>query len=117
MVMLRRGATKLGCLMTALIVAAIGYFGANAGEAYWRFVNYQDAMQQEAQYRSQQPIPQIRSRLRVLADSLGLPSDAAIVSIRRTAHDIYIEAHYDEVIELPGFKREIHFEPKAQGRF
>ena len=117
MVMLRRGATKLGCLMTLLIVAAVGYFGAGAGEAYWRFFNYQDAMKQEATYRSQQPIPQLRARLRVLADSLGLPSDAGIVSIKRTAHEIFIEAHYDEVIVLPGYSREIHFEPKAQGRF
>lgn len=114
---MRRGATKLGCLMSLLIVAAVGYFGSQAGEKYWAFFNYQDAMKQEATYRSQQPIPKLRARLRFVADSLGLPEDAGIVSIKRTAHEIFIEAHYDEVIELPGFKRDIHFEPKAQGRF
>ena len=114
---MRRGATKMGCLFTLLIMAAIGYFGGNAGEKYWRFYNYEDAMKQEVQFRAQQPIPQLRNRLRLIADSLGLPEDAGIVSIKRTAHEIFIEAHYDEVIELPGYRREIHFEPKAQGRF
>lgn len=117
MVTSRRGATKLGCLMTLLVVAAIGYFGANAGERYWRFYNYQDAMKQEVMFRAKQPIPQLRARLRQIADSLGLPEDAGIVSVRRTANEIFIEAHYEEVIEFPGFKREVHFEPKAQGRF
>ena len=117
MVTSRRGATKLGCLMTLLIVAAVGYFGANAGDKYWRYLNYKDAMEQEVRYRASRPIPELRARLRQIADSLGLPDDAGILSIRRTAHEITIEAHYDEVIELPGFRREVHFEPTAQGRF
>lgn len=114
---MRRGATKLGCLMSVLIIAAVGYFGANAGDKYWRYLQYKDAMEQEARFRGRQPIPQLRARLRFVADSLGLPEDAGIVSIKRTANEIFIEAHYEEVIELPGFKREVHFEPKAQGRF
>lgn len=117
MVRLRRGATKLGCLMTLMVLAAIGYFGANAGEVYWRFYQYQDAMKQEVTFRARQPIPALRARLRHIADSLGLPEDAGIVSVKRTANEIFIEAHYEEVIELPGFKRDVHFEPKAQGRY
>ena len=117
MVRSRRGATKVGCLMTMLVMAAIGYFGANAGDKYLRFRKYQDAMEQEVRFRAQQPIPQIRARLRALADSLGLPEDAGIVNVKKTGRQILIEAHYDETFDLPGFKREVHFEPRAQGTY
>ena len=117
MVSSRRGATKLGCLMTLLILTAIGYFGAHAGEVYWRFFQYRDAMRQEVRFRAQQPIPQIRARLRAIADSLGLPPDAGIVVVKKNGKQILIEAHYEETILLPGFKRELHFEPSAQGNY
>ena len=117
MVSIRRGATKLGCLMTMLVMAAIGYFGANAGDKYLRFQKYQEAMEQEVRFHAQRPIPEIRMRLRTIADSLGLPSDAGIVSVKKNGKQIFIEAHYDEIFELPGFKREVHFEPHAQGNY
>ena len=28
----------------------VGYFGVNAGESYWRFFQYRDAMEQEAKF-------------------------------------------------------------------
>jgi len=117
MVRARRGMTKMGCLMTLLVLAAIGYFGANAGQTYWRFYQYQDAMEQEVRFRANQPIPQIRTRLRNIADSLGLPPDAGIVSVKKNGKQILIEAHYEETIELPGFKKEVHFEPRALGNY
>ncbi len=117
MVTSRRGATKLGCLMTLLLLAAVGYFGANAGDKYYRFWKYRDAMRQEVRFRAKQPIPQIRARLRAIADSLGLPSVAGIVSVRKNGRQILIEAYYDELIDFPGFKREVHFAPRAQGEY
>lgn len=117
MVKSRRGATKLGCLVTLLILAAVGYFGANAGDKYWRYLKYRDAMRQEVRFRAKQPIPQIRARLRALADSLGLPPDAGIVTVRKNGRQILIEAHYEETIEFPGFRRDVHFEPRAQGEY
>ena len=113
----RRGATKLGCLVQLMILAAIGYFGVPAAQKYWLFVQYRDAMVQEVRFRGGQPIPQIRARLRNVADSLGLPEDAGIIQIKKVGRTISIEAHYDETIDLPGFKKDIHFEPKASGTF
>ena len=44
MVTRRAGASSLGCLVSLLLVAAVGYFGVNAGEVYFRFYQFQDAM-------------------------------------------------------------------------
>ncbi|MEK7402741.1 MAG: hypothetical protein AABZ80_10345 [Gemmatimonadota bacterium] len=113
--MARRGATKIGCLMQLLVLAAIGYFGANIGEVYWRYFRFKDLMQQEARFRSQKSIPEIRQRFRFLADSLGLPEDAGIVLIRKSGKQIFLESHYEETLLLPGWRKEVHFEVKAQG--
>ena len=43
MVSARRGVTKLGCLMTLMIVVAVCYFGFQAGQVYFRFLEFQDA--------------------------------------------------------------------------
>jgi hypothetical protein len=113
----RRGATKLGCLVQMMVLVTLGYFGVNFGEAYWRYLKYRDAMRAEVEFRAGQPIPQIQSRLARVADSLGLPEDAGIVLVRKERGVITIEAHYEETIELPGFRRDIHFEPRAQGNY
>ena len=113
----RRGATTLGCLFTLLIISAVVYFGAGASEIYWRYLEYKQAMTNEARFRNKDPDAQIVTRLRRVADSLGLPEDAGKVIIRRRGNEITIESHYEEYIDLPGFTREWHFEPRAVGGF
>ena len=117
MVRARRGAGKLGCLFRLLILAAIGYFGADAAEVYLRYFRFKDVMEQELRYRSTKTTPEIRQRFKFLADSMGMPEDAGAVVVRRVGKQIFIESHYDDEIILPGFRREVHFEPKAQGSF
>lgn len=111
----RRGATKLGCLVFLLLFSAVMYFGVNAGEKYYQYLQFKDAMQQEIRFRSFLPNDKIKANLRSAADSLGLPEDAGLVTITRNGGQITIESHYEEIIDLPGFKREIHFEPRAVG--
>lgn len=113
----RPGATKLGCLLSLLLLSATLYFGINAGEVYYRYLQYKDAMQQEIRFRSYLPNDKIKSNLRAAADSLGLPEDAGLVTITRAAGQITIESHYEEILDLPGFKREVHFEPRAVGTY
>lgn len=113
----RRGASKIGCLFSLLIVSAVLYFGVNAFETYYLYWQYKDAMQQEIRFRSYLPNDKIRENLRAVVDSLGLPEDAGIVTIRREKGQITIEAHYEELIELPWYKREVHFEPRAVGTY
>ena len=111
----RRGRSSLGCLFMLLIAAAVAYFGVNAGESYWRFYQYQDAMQQEARFAKQKTNDQILTSLRAQADSLGLPDEARMISIRRNATAISIDAAYDDRVEMPMYVKAIHYRPHAEG--
>ena len=113
----RRGATKLGCLIQLMVLAAIGYFGTPIAEIYLKHAKFKDRVTQEARFMAQKNIPEIRQRIRFIADSMGLPEDAGIAQVRKSGGTTYIESHYEETIVLPGRTREIHFEVKAQGRY
>lgn len=111
----RRGATKLGCLVQLMLLAAVGYFGAGAGEVYLRYLKFKDAVAQEMRFRSRKTIPEIRQRIRFLADSLEMPEEAGIALVKKTAKETTVEVHWDETIILPGYRKEVHFEVKAAG--
>lgn len=111
----RAGRSSLGCLLVLLIFAAALYVGVNIGEAYWRFYEYQDAMRQEVRFAKQIPDDRIKLHLAALADSLGLPQQAAEVAVDRTSASIAVSAEYTERIELPFFVHLIRFAPRAQG--
>jgi hypothetical protein len=113
----RRGAGRFGCLLFLLLFAAVMYFGVNAGEVYWRYLQYKDAMAQEVRFRSFLPNKRIQENLQAIADSLGLPEDAGVVTVTRREGRVTVEAHYEEWIELPGYRKEVHFEPRAAGGY
>lgn len=113
----RPGRSSLGCLVMLLVVVAVGYFGVNAGEAYWRFYQYQDAMKQEARFAARRSDDEIRRRLRAKADSLGLPDEARrSLRVRRAGKVLRIHARYEETIELPLVVRRLGFEPTVEQR-
>jgi hypothetical protein len=113
----RAGKGSLGCLLTLLFLAAVGYFGVNVGEVYLRFFQYQDAMKQEVRFAAHNSDAVILRHLRAQVDSLGLPESAGEVSLQRDGHNIEIESEYYEHIELPLTVREVHFNPRATGIF
>lgn len=117
MVIPRRGRSTLGCLLSLLVVVAIGYFAVTVGLSYLHFFEYQDAMRQEARFAVRRTDDQIRRRLAAKADSLGLPEAAGKITIRRINRQVFIESDYYDSIEFPGFVREVHFNPHAQGVF
>jgi hypothetical protein len=96
-----------------LVLAGVGYFGINVGEAYLRYYRYRDAMSQSARFASTRSDDQIRRQLAQVADSLGLPESARRVVIRREAGGVTIQAHYIENLELPGTVREFEFNPRV----
>jgi hypothetical protein len=116
-VTLRRGATKLGCLVYVLVLSAVLYFGVHAGEVYFRYLEYKDAMKQEVRFRTHLTDQQLKTHLKTIADSLGLPEDAGDVNVIRRSGQITIEARYTDIIDLPFMKREVHFEPRATGTY
>ena len=117
MVRRRRGTSRLGCLVSLLLVSAIAYFGFNIGEVYVRFLRLKDAMEQEARFAHNRDDNAIRLRLAAVADSLGLPEDAGRMVIRRESTRIIISTNYTEHVELPMFVREFRFAPQVVRRF
>ncbi|MBA3672629.1 MAG: hypothetical protein H0W68_11510 [Gemmatimonadaceae bacterium] len=113
----RRGSSSLGCLFTLLLIAAVGYFGVNAGEHYFRFYQYQDSMRQEVRFAAHNSDAVILRHLVQRADSLGLPEAAGDVALQREGRHIEIQSEYYVHIELPGIVREVHFSPHAEGIF
>lgn len=113
MVNSRRGGSSYGCLFSLLILAAIVYFGAKVGEVYWRYYEYKNVMSEQARFASHFTDEQIRQRLVVSADSLGLPQEASLVTVDRTTHHISIAADYVEIVEFPLHVRHIGFSPRA----
>jgi len=113
----RRGASTLGCLVSLLIVAALGYFGVKVGEVYYDFYKFQDRMVNEANFAAHRTDAQIRLHLVSLADSLGLPPSAHIVNVRRVKSQIFIWANYIIPLEVPGYVRDFHFNPQAKATF
>ena len=117
MVSARRGRSTMGCLFILLLLTAAGYFAVNVGEPYFRFYQFQDAMQQEVRFARNRPDAAIKRRLSALADSLGMPEDAGRITVRRKANYISISSEYYEHVEMPLFLREIYFNPSAEGDF
>jgi hypothetical protein len=113
----RRGAGRIGCLLSLLILTAVGYFAVNLGEAFLAYYRYEDRMKGEAKFAAHSTDAAIKMRIAAFADSLGLPEPANKVIVRRGAHDIVIYANYVVQIELPGHVREVHFNPSATGKF
>ena len=118
MVTPRAGRGKLGCLVLILLLAAIIYVGSDIGEVYWRYYQFRDAVEQEAQYGQARSDDDIKRRLVALVDSLGLPEEASRrLQVRRSANRLVIETEYTEHIDVPLYKRDVKFAPSAELRF
>jgi hypothetical protein len=109
----RRGAARLGCLFSLLIAVAIAYFAFDVGEVYLRYYRFSDAMRQEARFAGQRTDAQIRGRLRIVGDSLGVPPEGTRIQLRRTPNRIYIWSRYAEQIDLRFAQRTIQFHARA----
>lgn len=113
----RRGATQLGCLLTALVITGTAYFAIGAVRIYWRSVEFRDALESEVRFRGKQPNHLIAQRLRFVADSLGLPPEAGDVTIRRKDGRITVESWYEETLVLPLHERPWSFNPKVSATY
>jgi hypothetical protein len=113
----RAGMSKLGCLVTLLLLAAAGYFADKVGQPYLRYLRYKDAMAQEARFAVRTTDEWIRHRLSEHADSLGLPEAAAKVRIRRDENGVSISSEYYETVEFPLFVRALRFAPHVERAF
>ena len=114
----RSGVGALGCLVYLVVLACIVYFGSPFGRAYLDYYRFEDAMKQEARFAMQRSDPDIQSRLKVFADSLGLPKSASAVRISRGREKVTILGSYTKSVTIPLLgPRKVHFKPKAEASF
>ena len=117
MVRRRAGIAGAGCLIWLLVLVVVLYVGIPLGETYLRYAEYKDAMRQELRFRANLSNDKIRAHLGTMADSLGLPEEAADVVVTRNGNEVTVEAEYDEVVKVLGVRRSIHFKPSASDTY
>jgi hypothetical protein len=112
-----RGAGRRGCLFSILLLAFVAYFGANFGGQYMTYWRFKDAMREEAARAAGSSEQEIRRRLVVKTQDLGLPEEArSSLRVRRSTRprEIRIEAEYEVVLELPFYSYVHTFRPRAR---
>ena len=114
MVKNRRGVSKFGCLFSTLLLAAVIYFGLKIGKVYWDAYDYESEIKANARGAEILTDKQIRDRIIVKADSLGLPDEAKEITVERTGRHIVVSADYIVMVELPLHNRSFHFSPRFE---
>ena len=115
---LRRGTSRLGCLVQLAILVAIIYFGTYVGEDALSYYRLRDAMKQEARFAGHRTDQQIRDRLKAFTDSVRLPEAAQDIKIVREENTIHIWTDYDQEVKLPfNQSRVIHLRPSIEESF
>jgi len=116
----RRGASKLGCLVSlALFVGSLTY-GVRIGRIYWRYYELIEDMKQSARFAQTLSDDVIRRNLVQRVDELGIPAEAKRFGIRRAGPPwrILIRSEYRERLDLPlGPPRYLVFKPRVESGF
>jgi len=111
----RRGTSRLGCVIQLAILVGIIYFGMYAGQDLLDFYRLRDAMKQEGRFATLRTDAQIKDRLRLFADSVGLPPEAQEINIVRDENTIRIWTEYDQPLRLPfDIKKSVHLRPSIE---
>lgn len=114
---LRRGVSRLGCVVQLGILAGIIYFGMYAGQDLLYYFRLRDAMKQEARFATTRSDAQIKDRLRNFADSVDLPAEAKDINIVRDENRIQIWSEYDQPLRLPfDIRKSVHLRPSVEQR-
>lgn len=114
----RRGVGAFGCMVWLVVIAGGVYFGGSFVSAYLDYYRFKDAMKQEAKFSLQHTDVQIQSRLKLFADSLGLPPNASMVRVSRSKARVVISGSYLQSVSVPVIgDRKVRFNPKAEAAF
>jgi hypothetical protein len=109
----RRGASKIGCLFSTLILAAVAYYGLKIGQVYYNASSYENVMKASVRVAEISTDKQIQDKIVAEADTLGLPDEAKEITLVRTGRHIEVSAEYDVIVDLPFKKKTFHFAPTA----
>jgi hypothetical protein len=116
------------------VVALIVHAAIRVGTTYWRFYQFEDALQELAQFGDQRPDKQLCSQAMDKAANLEVPIAADALTIRRGANPpfncetgfqgamtsaggsgkIFIDGHYrEDLVLLPGYRYPWDFTPSV----
>ena len=106
--------TILQILLAALIVMAC----ARGGEAFWRYYNFEDAVEQELRFGNAKTTGELHKRVHEIAQEHEVPVDYENIAVEPRNGQTFVSASYVETIKLiPGFYTRSHeFEVKANMR-
>ncbi len=110
----RRGAGKLGCLVTLLLFVGALYYGIPVGEVYLRYYRLLDAMRFQASLARSIDDQTIARNLTGTADSLlGQRPKFRVVRQGNPVRTV-IQTEYSESVELPFTRRIITLRPHVE---
>jgi hypothetical protein len=93
-------------LLKLAIAALVVHAGYQVGMAYWQHYQFQDAVQQVAQFAENEPTEAVKARVLDLAAERGLPIGDEDLTIERAQRRIEVNGAYVRDLTLaPGFSR------------
>jgi len=111
-----RGASRTGCLVSLLILAAGLYYGFNIGPIYIRYYRLLDKMNTQARLAALLDNGTIQRHIQADIQNLGVPAEAGTeltITRRPWPREITIETTYRESVHLLLFDHTFRFRPKA----
>lgn len=108
----RRGAAR-GCLLTLLVLVALGYLALKFAPPYLQHLRFREAMRNQTLTAEVQTDEEIRRSLLATAEELGIPLDPRRLVVRRARGTITISADWTVEVVLPKIRRVLHFDAQA----
>jgi hypothetical protein len=99
-----------------LLIAAIVLHGAvRLGLAYWTCYQFEDALQQIAQFAGNRPAKEVHGQAVKKAAELGVPVTADEIHVRRDEREVVIEASYTAGVQIfPSYEYPWQFTASAK---
>ena len=112
------GMLRWGCLLLIVVLGAVVYLGYPVGVEVFKYYRMSDAMKGQARFASTVTDAEIQRRLLATVDTLGLPSEAKKLTIRRTVRppEIRISTSWSVTFEFPFYTYTHSFKPEARAR-
>ena len=93
-------------LLKLAIAALVVHAGYQVGMAYWAHYQFQDAVQQVAQFAERESLEELETRVLDLAAERGLPLSEEKLAVSRQQRRIEIDGTYTrDILLAPGFQR------------
>jgi uncharacterized protein DUF4845 len=93
------------------VVAVALYALAHVASVYWDHYQFQDSVQELAQFSENASVDQVRTKVMNLANARDIPLDPADLTVTHANHKTVVTAKYTrEVVLLPNYSREWNFD-------